>query len=82
MEVCVGWVRGQVQLLPVRQVIKAWWALSDVMKCSQEGRDVPVAPRRAFGQVPELGSPVGVESIEMGAWMAVCSIGVPQMIPL
>ena len=44
MEVCVGWVRGQVQLLPVRQVIQAWWALSHVVECFPEGRSVPAAP--------------------------------------
>ena len=42
----------------------------------------PCGSRRASGQVPERGIPVGVESIEMGAGMVVCSIGVPQMIPL
>ena len=52
MKVCVSWVRGQVQLLPVRQVIKAWWALSDVMKCGQEGRSVPVAPVKHLVKCP------------------------------
>ena len=48
------WVRGQVQLLPVRQVVKAWWALSHVMECCQEGRSVPVAPVEHLVKCPSL----------------------------
>ena len=40
----MGWVRGQVQLLPMRQVIEARWTLSRVVECFQEECGVPVAP--------------------------------------